>query len=86
MMQSVGLGDLVTHTLSSYQAQILQLSKSRRTTQIYRKLLTQGLGRNKNAARQWAQSLELQLLKKMTSSLSKPQSLSLLNRQQSHLS
>jgi len=86
MMQSVGLGDLVTHTLSSYQAQILQLSKSRRTTQIYRKLLTQGLGRNKNAARQWAQSLELQLLKKLTSSLSKPQSLSLLNRQQSHLS
>jgi len=66
MMQSVGLGDLVTNTLASYQAQVLQLSKSRRTTQIYRKLLTQGLGRNKNAARQWAQSLELQLLKKLT--------------------
>jgi predicted O-linked N-acetylglucosamine transferase (SPINDLY family) len=66
MMQSVGLGDLVTDTLASSQAQILQLAKSRRSTLIYRKLLTQGLGRNKNAARQWAQSLELQLLKKLT--------------------
>jgi hypothetical protein len=52
--------------LAVYQAQILQLAKNRRSTQIYRKLLTQGLGRNKNAARQWTQSLELQLRKKLT--------------------
>jgi predicted O-linked N-acetylglucosamine transferase (SPINDLY family) len=61
MMHSVGLDDLVTDSLASYEARIIQLAKSKRATQIHRKLLTQGLARNKNAAQLWARSLEHQL-------------------------
>jgi predicted O-linked N-acetylglucosamine transferase (SPINDLY family) len=61
MLHSVGLDDLVTDSLASYQARVLQLAKGRRITQIYRKLLTQGLARNKNAASQWTYSLEQHL-------------------------
>ena len=63
MMHSVGLDDLVTDSLANYQSRVLQLAKGRRTTQSYRKQLTQGLARNKNAAQQWAHSLEQQLRK-----------------------
>lgn len=60
MLHSVGLEDLVTDSLSAYHARVLQLAKGRRLTQSYRKVLTQGLARNKNAAQQWTQSLEQQ--------------------------
>ena len=65
MMHSVGLADLVTDSLAAYQDRVLKLAKGRRSTQSFRKLLTQGLARNKNAAQQWTLSLEQQLRERL---------------------
>lgn len=72
MMRSVGLDDLVTDSLASYEARILQLARSKRVTQIVRKQLTQGLARQKNAAKTWAHSLEQQLQAMLRETSSKP--------------
>jgi predicted O-linked N-acetylglucosamine transferase (SPINDLY family) len=61
MLHSLGLDELITNDLASYEARILQLGKSKRATQILRKRLTQGLARQKDAAKNWARSLEQQL-------------------------